>query len=316
MEAVFKILESIDAMSKVGEKRISLSLKWIVLTLIDRLILLLLWVYVGIVTLVALLTSISTKDALWLSVPLLIFSLVIHVFHEFISTIQEFPYWRSVERRCLDRCLTTLPLIVSTIIIACALFYHDDITAAISIFIVISSLDFYIGVTSAQLSDCYYPYFCSSFMVNSNKTSDNNDLHCQKNVLLDGETFNVSTDFSNMDCENKGSKNDDFLTLSTQTRIRSLLGDTRVFGQCVIEFEKNSEVAQAYISFCPPFKRKPKFEFEQITDEDIKIKATAIQPYGVRIEARRFINSVLNADAQKSICSLEYYASDEIDSNE
>ncbi len=65
----------------------------------------------------------------------------------------------------------------------------------------------------------------------------------------------------------------------------------RVSGTALVEFEPNASMATLNISFCPPFKGIPTFEFEQSSGEEATFKISTLQSFGVRIEARRALET-------------------------
>jgi hypothetical protein len=99
-------------------------------------------------------------------------------------------------------------------------------------------------------------------------------------------------------------------TLATQRRVRAEDGTTQIFGSVAVEFETDAEVAPVFIAFCPPFEGVPAFEFEQVAGAEIAVKATSVQPFGVRLEAKRRIAQTSEtqdvADDEKIL--IEYYA--------
>ncbi|MBQ8364172.1 MAG: hypothetical protein IJX36_09635, partial [Thermoguttaceae bacterium] len=59
------------------------------------------------------------------------------------------------------------------------------------------------------------------------------------------------------------------------------------FGSVAVEFEGDAEVAPIFIAFCPPFEGVPSFDFEQIAGSEIAVEPSSVQPFGVRLEAKR-----------------------------
>lgn len=76
-------------------------------------------------------------------------------------------------------------------------------------------------------------------------------------------------------------------TLATQRRVRAEDGGTQIFGSVAVEFEGDAEVAPVFIAFCPPFEGVPSFDFEQIAGPEIAVEPSSVQPFGVRLEAKR-----------------------------
>ena len=100
-------------------------------------------------------------------------------------------------------------------------------------------------------------------------------------------------------------------TLATQRRVRAEGGGTQIFGSVAVEFESEAEVAPVFIAFCPPFEGVPSFDFEQVAGPEIAVQATSVQPFGVRLEAkRRQTQSEKTQDvADGEKIRIEYFAS-------
>ena len=100
-------------------------------------------------------------------------------------------------------------------------------------------------------------------------------------------------------------------TLATQRRVRAEGGGTQIFGSVAVEFEPEAEVAPVFIAFCPPFEGVPSFDFEQVAGPEIAVQATSVQPFGVRLEAKRRLTqgeeSQDVANGEKDL--VEYFAS-------
>lgn len=103
---------------------------------------------------------------------------------------------------------------------------------------------------------------------------------------------------------------DDGETLATQRRVRTEDGGTRIFGAVAVEFEGDAEIAPVFIAFCPPFEGVPSFECEQIAGPEIAVKATSVQAFGVRLEAkrRRAQTTESQAFADDETVRIEYFA--------
>ncbi len=104
----------------------------------------------------------------------------------------------------------------------------------------------------------------------------------------DGKTANA-TPLDAFDGENEldGFEENDGETLAMQRRVRTEEGGTQIFGSVAVEFEGDAEVAPVFIAFCPPFEGVPSFDFEQIAGPEVALQASSVQPFGVRLEAKR-----------------------------
>ena len=100
-------------------------------------------------------------------------------------------------------------------------------------------------------------------------------------------------------------------TLATQRRVRAEGGRTQIFGSVAVEFEPEAEVAPIFIAFCPPFEGVPSFDFEQVAGTEIALQATSVQPFGVRLEAKRRLTQSANSQdvANDEKIRIEYFAS-------
>ena len=103
----------------------------------------------------------------------------------------------------------------------------------------------------------------------------------------DGETAN-ETPLGAFDGEKAElAEEPDGETLATQRRVRTEGGGTQIFGSVAVEFEGDAAVAPVFIAFCPPFEGVPSFDFEQVAGPEIAVEPSSVQPFGVRLEAKR-----------------------------
>lgn len=100
-------------------------------------------------------------------------------------------------------------------------------------------------------------------------------------------------------------------TIATQRRVRAENGGTQIFGSVAVEFEPEAEVAPIFIAFCPPFEGVPSFDFEQVAGTEIALQAPSVQPFGVRLEAKRRLtqSSASQGVANDEKIRIEYFAS-------
>ena len=129
----------------------------------------------------------------------------------------------------------------------------------------------------------------------------------------DGETSNA-TPLDAFEEENAElAEEPDGQTLATQRRVRTEEGGTQIFGSVAVEFEGDAEVAPVFIAFCPPFEGVPSFDFEQIAGPEIAVAASSVQPFGVRLEAKRRVaqtSEMLETQevADAETIRIEYFA--------
>ena len=129
----------------------------------------------------------------------------------------------------------------------------------------------------------------------------------------DGETSNATP----LDAFEEGNaelaEEPDGETLATQRRVRTEDGGTQVFGSVAVEFEGDAAVAPVFIAFCPPFEGLPSFDFEQIAGPEVALQASSVQPFGVRLEAKRRVaqtSEMLETQevADAETIRIEYFA--------
>lgn len=126
----------------------------------------------------------------------------------------------------------------------------------------------------------------------------------------DGETAN-ETPLGAFDGENAElAKEPDGETLATQRRVRTEGGGTQIFGSVAVEFERDAAVAPIFIAFCPPFEGVPSFDFEQIAGPEIAVEPSSVQPFGVRLEAKRRVTQPAETQtvANDETIRIEYFA--------
>lgn len=127
-----------------------------------------------------------------------------------------------------------------------------------------------------------------------------------------GETTEeTSLDAFGGENELDGFEENDGETLATQRRVRTEGGGTQIFGSVAVEFEADAEVAPVFIAFCPPFEGVPSFDFEQVAGPETVVRATSVQPFGVRLEAKRRLLQALEPQefANREAVRIEYFAS-------
>lgn len=98
--------------------------------------------------------------------------------------------------------------------------------------------------------------------------------------------------------------------LATQRRVRTEEGGTQIFGSVAVEFEADASVAPVCVAFCPPFEGVPSFAFEQAAGPEIALDATSVQPFGVRLEAKRRVAQPSDSQgvASDETIRIEYFA--------
>lgn len=153
--------------------------------------------------------------------------------------------------------------------------------------------------------------FCESFAASTSETKP----VPPRELAPSDEIFDDVNDETTAICvdENEEGEEDeeDGEMLATQRRVRAADGGERIGGVVAVEFEADAEIAPVFISFCPPFEGVPSFDFEQVAGPEVVLRATSVQPFGVRLEAKRRNAQTSEpqefADDEK--IRLEYFAS-------
>lgn len=64
-------------------------------------------------------------------------------------------------------------------------------------------------------------------------------------------------------------------------------GDDRLEGAVFVDFAAGQSVATVHVPFCPAFNHAPRFDCEIRNAPDVRVKGTAVYPYGCRLELKR-----------------------------
>ena len=73
----------------------------------------------------------------------------------------------------------------------------------------------------------------------------------------------------------------------SQNRCLNSDGTEREEGWFRVPFRSGQTVSICHLSFCPPFRTRPKLQLFQLEGDEIQIAPTAIEPFGARIEIKR-----------------------------
>ena len=95
--------------------------------------------------------------------------------------------------------------------------------------------------------------------------------------------------------------------LASQNRCLNSDGTEREEGWFRVPFHPGETVAVCHLSFCPPFRSRPKLQLFQLEGDEVQITPTVIEPHGVRIEIKRASSSNVpggapTADRSVRIC--------------
>ena len=82
-------------------------------------------------------------------------------------------------------------------------------------------------------------------------------------------------------------------------------GSETVEGVLTVQFEPGQKRANLHVPFSPPLRRAPEIECESVGDADVMLKVAVVQPWGVRIEARR------TSAEQESVAEVGFHARSE-----
>jgi hypothetical protein len=70
-------------------------------------------------------------------------------------------------------------------------------------------------------------------------------------------------------------------------RIAVPSGEDRLEGAIFVDFGSGQSVTTVHVSFCPAFACAPQFVCEVRNAPDVRVKGTAVYPYGCRLELKR-----------------------------
>lgn len=287
----------------------------------DRCMSSLLWTLVVIVLAAAMFFSLSCKCAFYLTTAMILISFLAHQLHEVASGLREYPYWRSVEQRRIDQDQISLPIILSGGIIAVGLGCKNGSNVAASLLLYMLALEAFIRTVSKSLGSSFLTLFRECLVDNLRSdiavhlADSSICLHDDRNsevpcVILEKNNATNSSETEFSECLEDEQSDADEVVVSRQTRVRTASGEIRVYGMNSVEFEQDQELVLIFISFCPPFAKTPTFDFEQITDDEITVKTSSVQPFGVRLEARRRLSDKERECDNRCSFDLDYFASD------
>ena len=78
--------------------------------------------------------------------------------------------------------------------------------------------------------------------------------------------------------------------LVSQNRCLNSDGTEREEGWFRVPFRPGEMIAVCHLSFCPPFRTRPRLQLFQLEGDEVQITPTVIEPHGVRIEIKRTVS--------------------------
>ena len=274
------------------------------LQIFDRIVSSFLWGCCGCVALCAVFFSVTTVSAVVLACVYTFLSILGHIVHEAVSCWREFPYWRSIEQIHIDRRRVSYAILLPAAVISVSLAVNSGFGAAVVIFVYLFAVDYCAAVYAFRTADENVYSLRDVLESEFDKDCRIGESNSQTNVVNVIENNGASMLSPSLDSD----PDSDETVLSTQTRTCAKNGEIRTSGQIIGSFAPGTELAVICISFCPPFEQVPEFQFETISDDEISVKETLVQPFGVRLEAKRRLTGT-EEDAQSTgLFTIEYYA--------
>ena len=278
--------------------------KWLELSIsfFDCFLLHFLWFCFTTIAVLACCLRLDFHGAPYVAIIFSFLSLFAHLIHETSSVLREYPYWRSVEFRATSRQTVSEPLLASCVVFFLTTFFSSYSSASLYLLLYTFVFD---CVVAARVSS-YVETNVRTFLEKLSSPVDSAIAWSEQQKKYDSfgaekeVVFNDLFNSNPLEVENF----DDF-TLSTQRRFLTKDGTIQISGRVRVEIESELENSVAWISFCPPFDQTPKFEYEQIGDDDVMVNVAFVQPYGVRLEAKR--RPRIDATERMAL-TIEYFA--------
>ncbi len=275
-----------------------------ILQIFDRIVSSFLWGCCGCVALCVVFFGVTTVSAVVLACVYTFLSILGHIVHEAASCWDEFPYWRSIERIHTDRRRVSYAILLPAAVISASLAVNRCFGAAVVIFVYLFAVDYCAAVYAFRAVDGNVYSLRDALENELDKDCRIGEAKSQTNLANLIENSAEDPPSPSLDSD----PDSDETVLSTQTRTRARNGEIRTSGQIIGSFAPGTELAVVCISFCPPFEQVPEFQFETISDEEISVKETLVQPFGVRLEAKRRLTGTEEDEQSTGLFTIEYYA--------
>lgn len=297
------------------EERFCIS-KWIELLLrfLDRSFLLALWTSLPAVALLIPCLNLSAATVVCFLIVFSFLSVFAHTVRTALSSVCEYPYWRSTELKKRDRQVISALFLVCCTLCILPSFLFSNVYLTLYLFLYIIIFD----CIAARLTSAYvekeFRAFLTALAPIKNKPGGIQETTSasaaaiieEKKEALDNVKMVDAISFDGSLFETDDTA--DEFTLATQKRVRTKDGMIEISGQEYVEIEPDLESAVVWISFCPSFEQAPKFDFDQIGDDDIQVNVAFVQPFGARLEVRRGPGSNLK---QNAVVAIEYFVTPE-----
>lgn len=85
--------------------------------------------------------------------------------------------------------------------------------------------------------------------------------------------------------------------LVSQNRCLNGDGTEREEGWFRVPFRPGETSAVCHLSFCPPFRTRPKLQLFQLEGNEVQITPTVVEPFGVRVEIKRSASDISDDDS-------------------
>ena len=131
------------------------------------------------------------------------------------------------------------------------------------------------ATTSSPFSDRRFP-----------AEADTIRLHPEDSISLTG---NLSEEQDSEEEEGEPSPPDDLLI--SQNRCLNSDDTEREEGWFRVPFRPGQTVSICHLSFCPPFRTRPKLQLFQLEGDEVQVTPTVIEPFGARVEIKRAVSS-------------------------
>ncbi len=288
--------------------------KWIEVTLglLDRLLARFLWFCFTAVVILGCSVSLNLKAVPCFAIFFSFLSLFAHFVHEIASVLREYPYWRSVDLKRKDRRIVSEPILASCVVFFLLTFRSSCVLTTLYILGFVFIYDYLVASRASSYAESVFRLFIEKLMLPPS-VEEKVELGTSSKVLETKTDESIFSPYYDWDshCPSDSffldNEESEDVVLSIQRRSLTKDGNINISGLVRMEIESGLENAVAWISFCPSFERTPKFEFEQIGDDDVVVEVSFVQPYGTRLEARRRHGSVVVDE--KAIVTVEFFAS-------
>ncbi len=136
-------------------------------------------------------------------------------------------------------------------------------------------------LSEAPVSPPFAPFADSPSAVRFVPETDTIRLHPEEFPILGA---GINEDIGD-DEESEPLPPDDLLV--SQNRCLNSDGSEREEGWFRVPFRSGQTVSICHLSFCPPFRTRPKLQLFQLEGDEIQIAPTMVEPFGARIEIKR-----------------------------